>query len=202
MRGSLDYGPTVTLKHSPEEKVHFFTLYGHLSRDVIKSLKKGDTVLAGSQIGQIGNENENGGWATHLHFQVMTNCLNYPGDFPGVAKPSERNIWLSVSPDPSPLLAIENDKAVAREESPEEISDSRHCHLGPMLSLSYQTPLKIVRGWLQYLFDHEGRKYLDAVNNVPHVGHSHPKVVEAIQKQSAVLNTNTRYLHEKYYPTG
>lgn len=194
--GNLDYGPTVILKHSPEEKVHFFTLYGHLSRDVIKSLKKGDTVLAGSQIGQIGNESENGGWSPHLHFQVMTNCLNYSGDFPGVTKPSERNIWLSISPDPSPLLAIENDKAVAREESPEEISDSRHCHLGPMLSLSYQTPLKIVRGWLQYLFDHEGRKYLDGVNNVPHVGHSHPKVVEAIQKQTAVLNTNTRYLHE------
>ncbi|HHZ99288.1 MAG TPA: aminotransferase class III-fold pyridoxal phosphate-dependent enzyme, partial [Candidatus Marinimicrobia bacterium] len=64
-----------------------------------------------------------------------------------------------------------------------------------MLSVSYRKPLKIVRGWKQYLYDHTGRKYLDGVNNVPHIGHSHPRVVDAIQKQAAVLNTNTRYLH-------
>jgi 4-aminobutyrate aminotransferase-like enzyme len=49
---------------------------------------------------------------------------------------------------------------------------------------------------MQHLYDDEGRRYLDAVNNVPHVGHSHPRVVRAAQEQMAVLNTNTRYLHE------
>ena len=49
---------------------------------------------------------------------------------------------------------------------------------------------------MQHLYDDDGRRYLDAVNNVPHVGHSHPRVVEAIRLQAAVLNTNTRYLHE------
>jgi len=53
-----------------------------------------------------------------------------------------------------------------------------------------------VRGYMQHLYDVEGRRYLDAVNNVPHVGHSHPRVVRAGQRQMAVLNTNTRYLHE------
>jgi 4-aminobutyrate aminotransferase-like enzyme len=56
--------------------------------------------------------------------------------------------------------------------------------------------LKIVRGEAQYLFDKSGRRYLDLVNNVCHVGHCHPRVVEAGQRQMAVLNTNTRYLHD------
>src|SRR5262249_21902254 len=56
--------------------------------------------------------------------------------------------------------------------------------------------LNIVKGWMQYLYDDEGRAYLDGVNNVAHVGHCHPRVVEAARKQMAVLNTNTRYLHE------
>jgi 4-aminobutyrate aminotransferase-like enzyme len=49
---------------------------------------------------------------------------------------------------------------------------------------------------MQYLYDDKGRRYLDAYNNVPHVGHSHPRVVEAVTEQMRLLNTNTRYLHE------
>jgi 4-aminobutyrate aminotransferase-like enzyme len=69
--------------------------------------------------------------------------------------------------------------------------------IGPNLALSYARPLKIVRGWMQYLYDQAGRQYLDAYNNVPHVGHSHPRVVRAAAEQMLVLNTNTRYLHDK-----
>ena len=194
--GHLDYGPTVILKHSPADVSTFYTLYGHLSNKVLKSLKNGDTIKAGKKIGEIGNENENGGWPPHLHFQVITDCLNYYGDFPGVARSSEREIWTSISPDPSALLNLNNEGAVAKEILPEEITTSRQSNLSAMLSVSYRKPLKIVRGWKQYLYDHTGRKYLDGVNNVPHIGHSHPRVVDAIQKQAAVLNTNTRYLHE------
>ena len=72
----------------------------------------------------------------------------------------------------------------------------RKKHLGKTLSLSYQSPLKIVRGQGAYLYDEEGNGYLDMVNNVCHVGHCHPKVVAAGQTQLARLNTNTRYLHD------
>jgi 4-aminobutyrate aminotransferase-like enzyme len=68
--------------------------------------------------------------------------------------------------------------------------------LGRNLSVSYRNPVKIVRGEMQYLFDDEGRRYLDAYNNVAHVGHCHPRVVAAGVEQMGVLNTNTRYLHE------
>ncbi len=68
--------------------------------------------------------------------------------------------------------------------------------LGPSLSVSYRIPLHIVRGEGAYLYDADGRGYLDCVNNVAHVGHAHPRVVEAGVAQMRVLNTNTRYLHE------
>lgn len=64
------------------------------------------------------------------------------------------------------------------------------------MSISYRKPLHVVRGYMQHLYDDTGRRYLDTVNNVPHVGHQHPRVVRAAQRQIAVLNTNTRYLHE------
>ena len=68
--------------------------------------------------------------------------------------------------------------------------------LGPDLSLSYQNPLHLVRGDDVWLYDSDGKAYLDAYNNVAHVGHCHPAVVAAISHQAAQLNTNTRYLHE------
>lgn len=78
----------------------------------------------------------------------------------------------------------------------EDILAARHRRLGPSLSLSYRTPLHIVRGEGTHLFAADGRAYLDCVNNVAHVGHAHPRVVEAGVAQMRVLNTNTRYLHE------
>ena len=68
--------------------------------------------------------------------------------------------------------------------------------LGRNLSIAYDKPLQIVRGSMQYLFDAEGRRYLDAYNNVAHVGHCHPKVVAAGKQQMELLNTNTRYLSD------
>jgi 4-aminobutyrate aminotransferase-like enzyme/Ser/Thr protein kinase RdoA (MazF antagonist) len=67
--------------------------------------------------------------------------------------------------------------------------------LGPHAYLFYDRPLHIVRGEGVWLYDDEGARYLDAYNNVAHVGHCHPHVVNAIAKQSHRLNTSTRYLH-------
>lgn len=77
----------------------------------------------------------------------------------------------------------------------EEVS-RRHQHSSPILSLSYKRPISMVRSAFQYMYDSHGNTILDAYNNIPHVGHSHPKVVEAGQQQMAKLNTNTRYLYD------
>jgi 4-aminobutyrate aminotransferase-like enzyme len=87
---------------------------------------------------------------------------------------------------------VDNNQVNARNK----IRKDRETYLGKSLSISYNNPLKIDRGSMQYLFDDTGRTYLDCVNNVCHVGHCHPRIVRAAQKQIAVLNTNTRYLHE------
>ncbi|MFN6977735.1 MAG: aspartate aminotransferase family protein [Gemmobacter sp.] len=71
----------------------------------------------------------------------------------------------------------------------------RDALLGPGMSTFYRRPLHIVRGEGVWLWDADGRRYLDAYNNVPHVGHCHPAVVEAICRQASTLNTHTRYLH-------
>ena len=78
----------------------------------------------------------------------------------------------------------------------DEILAARRRAIGRNVSLGYHRPVHIVRGAMQYLFDETGRRYLDGYNNVPHVGHCHPRIVDAAEHQMRALNTNTRYLHE------
>ena len=78
----------------------------------------------------------------------------------------------------------------------EELLARRDRLLGPAYRLFYDQPVHLVRGLGVWLYDTAGRKYLDMYNNVPHVGHCHPRVVDAICRQAATLNTHTRYLHD------
>ena len=78
----------------------------------------------------------------------------------------------------------------------ENLLTRRQKLLGTTYQLFYDDPVHIVRGEGVWLYDASGRKYLDMYNNVPHVGHCHPHVVDAICEQARTLNTHTRYLHE------
>ncbi len=78
----------------------------------------------------------------------------------------------------------------------ETLVDRRARLMGPNVPTFYRNPVTLVRGEGVWLWDASGRRYLDCYNNVAHVGHCHPKVVEAIARQSATLNTHTRYLHD------
>ena len=69
--------------------------------------------------------------------------------------------------------------------------------LAPTYRLFYEQPLQIVRAEGVWMYDEHGRRYLDAYNNVPVVGHCHPRVVEALTQQARTLNTHTRYLAEQ-----
>jgi 4-aminobutyrate aminotransferase-like enzyme/Ser/Thr protein kinase RdoA (MazF antagonist) len=194
--GRLDYGPVIILRHENAQNHEFFTLFGHLSLDSLNGLKVGQAVARGQRIGTIGSPPTNGDWAPHLHFQIITDLLDLNTDFPGVAYASQRDVWLKLSPDPNLLIGIPADRFPPPEPSKDAILETRRALLGGNLNVSYDQPLKIVRGWRQYLYDETGRAFLDCYNNVPLVGHSHPRVVEAIHRQIALLNTNTRYLHD------
>ncbi|XP_072261795.1 ethanolamine-phosphate phospho-lyase [Pyxicephalus adspersus] len=79
----------------------------------------------------------------------------------------------------------------------EKIIQMRKKHIGPSCKVFFaKDPIKIVRAKGQYMFDEKGERYLDCINNVAHVGHSHPEVTKAAVKQMEVLNTNSRFLHD------
>src|SRR2546425_5307926 len=192
----LDYGPLVILRHETREGEDFFTLYGHLTKDTLTGLKVGQRVARGENFARVGATSENGGWVPHVHFQIILDLLELGADFPGVAYASQRGVWTALSPDPNLLLGIPADRFPAKEPEFSETLAKRRALLGKNVSISYERPLKIVRGWMQYLYDDKGRAYLDVYNNVPLVGDSHPRVVKAVHEQLALLNTNTRYLHD------
>ena len=192
----LDYGPLVVLKHNADSGEEFFTLYGHLTESTLHKLCMGQSIAQGERFAQVGNVHENGGWAPHVHFQIILDLLDRGPDFPGVARATERALWKVLSPDPNLLLRIPAEHFPSAALPATELLAARKKLLGDSLSVSYAKPLNTVRGWKQFLYDETGRAYLDVYNNVPLVGHSHPRVVEAAQRQLALLNTNTRYLHE------
>lgn len=105
--------------------------------------------------------------------------------------------WLRINP-----IEAENrfrkivDLSTKLVKSTKQIIKERQKVIPPILSLSYKKPIYVTRSAFQYMYDAYGNTFLDAYNNIPHVGHSHPKVVEAGQRQMAKLNTNTRYLYD------
>ena len=192
-----DYGPTIILEHVIENgAVRFYTLYGHLGVESLAGMEPGRHVARGERIARLGDRSVNGGWPPHLHFQIIADMLGREGEFPGVAAPAEREIWISLCPDANLIVGVPEDRMRSVAANAVTLLDARRRHLGRNLSVSYRHPIVAARGYRQYLYDTDGRRYLDAVNNVPHVGHNHPRVVEAVSRQLAVLNTNTRYLHE------
>ncbi len=194
----LDFGGLVVLRHEAEGDT-FYTLYGHLSHKSVDALVPGMPVLKGQAFGALGTIKENGGWIPHLHFQLFADLFDDAATDVclGVAPASQRAVWLAICPDPNLILRIPEHyfRELPRRWTAAQVRRSRAHHVGANLSVSYREPLHIVRGLAQHLYDAEGRAYLDAVNNVPHVGHCHPRVVRAAQRQQLVLNTNTRYLH-------
>ena len=193
-KGDKEYGGLVILKHEVND-FEFFTLYGHNSIQSATAHCIGDIIAKGEKIAELGSSLENGNWAPHLHFQIMLSMLDYQVDFPGVTYPKQIDIWKSICPDPN-LLFKSTHLQIPNIISNETLVKYRKKHLGKSLSLQYKTPLKMVRGSGVYLMDQYAQKYLDTVNNVAHVGHEHFNVVQAGQEQMALINTNSRYLHE------
>lgn len=192
--GNKEYGGLVVLKHQQKD-ICFYTLYGHNTIESALQHQIGDFIKKGEQVSVLANYPENGDWAPHLHFEIMLSLLDYTIDFPGVGYLHQIDVWKSICPDPNLLFKLEGFAENLVDVSP-DILEKRQQHLGKSLSLQYQQPLHFVKGANQYLIDSFGKKYLDTVNNVAHVGHENFNVVKAGQNQMAILNTNTRYLHK------
>lgn len=100
----LDYGHTVILRHETDTGTPFWTLYGHLGQPVVS---EGEEIAAGQQLAPLGDWHENGGWAPHLHFQLITSLLAQSGgNFFGVGHDSLWPVWAEISPDPNLILRL------------------------------------------------------------------------------------------------
>jgi 4-aminobutyrate aminotransferase-like enzyme len=194
----LDYGGLLILSHETPGGQTFFTLYGHLDPTSLSALERGDDVELGTHIAELGAADCNGGWAPHLHFQLLLDDFDLLERFPGVALASQSRQWSQYSADPNRILGIDPSLFPPVPPTKAETRRRRKAVTGRNLSIGYSHPLKMIRGWKQYLYDETGRRFLDAYNNVPHVGHCHPRVVDAITRQARMLNTNTRYLHDNF----
>ncbi|TMQ19176.1 MAG: aminotransferase class III-fold pyridoxal phosphate-dependent enzyme [Deltaproteobacteria bacterium] len=192
----LDYGGVIMLRHRSDDGAVFFTLYGHLEPASFAHLRVGQRVARGEPFARLGAPEHNGGWTPHVHFQIITDLLGLGSDFPGVSTASRRDVWCSVSPDANLVIGIPAEQLGPPARPLRDAVARRRAVVGPSLRVAYRRPLRLVRGWRQYVHDDDGRRYLDAYNNVPHVGHCHPHVVRAAAQQMAVLNTNTRYVHD------
>ncbi len=105
----LDYGNTLILEHDAGG-VPFYTLYGHLGGSLPTLLTKGQSVAAGQLIAHLGDWHENGGWAAHIHFQVMTDMLDQnSGNFFGVGHESLSDVWSDICLDPNLILRLPED---------------------------------------------------------------------------------------------
>ncbi|WP_171232841.1 aminotransferase class III-fold pyridoxal phosphate-dependent enzyme [Ruegeria sp. HKCCA4812] len=191
----LDYGGVIILHHETPEGDPFYTLYGHLDSECCDRLKPGDPVAQGAAFARLGDAGQNGGWAPHVHFQLALTTDGMEADWPGVGDPDELELWHAVCPNPAALLNLPDDKVFYHPTDKADILHKRRALFGGNLSLTYDDPVMLVRGWKHHLFDEWGRPYLDAYNNVPHVGHAHPRIQAVAADQLKRMNSNTRYLH-------
>ncbi|MBS1882000.1 MAG: aminotransferase [Actinobacteria bacterium] len=150
------------------------------------AIAPGDRVDPGALLGTVATA---GPLPPHLHLQLALD----PG-MPGTALTHHRAVALELCPDPSPLIGID-----AAAPAPVEAASTRRRRAVAVAAaqpLYYEEPMEVVRGWRHTLYDGDGRPYVDAINNVALVGHSHPAVAAAAERQLRLLNTNSRFLYE------
>jgi len=172
-------------KHTFKTDAFYIHLYG-----IETTLKEGKKVSQGDFLGNIALENSSSSFPSHVYVQ-----MDVSGHAPAFCKPSESIGWLALCPNPSSFLGIEQE-VKPNNHKIETLEHRRDKVIQQAQEYYYQKPMNLVRGWQQYLIADDGRIYLDAINNVAHIGHSHPKVVESATDQLKKLNTNARFLYE------
>ena len=151
----------------------------------------GDAVAAGDLVGcVIEVPAELNPLPAHVHLQIAPAGVAAPG----LVEPSLAAAWQSVSPEPWALLG--RDPPAAPPTPADELIARRDRVVARVQQHYYAHPPRIERGWRQHLIDTSGRAYLDMVNNVAVLGHSHPAVTAAASRQFGLLNTNSRFSYD------
>jgi 4-aminobutyrate aminotransferase-like enzyme len=189
-------GRSLVVEHRTGTGEGFYTIYRHLAGETAPDLGKETAVGRGDRLGTVASAEENGGYPAHLHFQIAVDLMGMRGDFPGACPAERRSLFTRFSPDPNLIVGFPRERFPKPATGKSDTLAARRRLLGRNLSIAYRDPVKVERGWMQYLFDENGRRYLDAYNNVPHLGHCHPRIVRVLREQAGLLSTNTRYLSD------
>ncbi len=151
----------------------------------------GATVTPGDRVGTVAADPPDG-LPPRVHVQAV---LVWGLAAPHRSVPSLAAGWLALCPDPSALLGLPMGAAAAPPDDAPDLLSRRSRVLADVQVHYFDTPPRIERGWRHHLVDTGGRSYVDIVNNVAVVGHSHPAVEAAVRRQLARLNTNSRFLY-------
>ncbi len=154
---------------------------------------KGQAVAAGAVLGRVAEVDDDVALPAHLH--VQAGLLLIDDDLPALARVDEADLWRALCPNPAGLVGLPPNACAYRPPRPGLLA-----RRGQVMARSQETyyvaPPTIVRGWRQFLIDQDGRSYLDAINNVAHLGHCHPAVARASDRQTRKLTTNNRFLYD------
>ena len=188
--GTPIYAPTdCTFIKQTTEKLIFKTsnFYVYIT-GIEPNFKIGTNLKQGEILGKISNNTSDSPFPSHVYIQIDAS-----GNAPMYCLPSEKIGWEILCPDPAVFLQLKSKKDVLNNQT---LETRRSKIIQQAQEYYYQKPMNLVRGWQQYLIADDGQVYLDAINNVAHIGHSHPRIVEAATKQLQKLNTNARFLYE------
>ncbi|HEU4547540.1 MAG TPA: aminotransferase class III-fold pyridoxal phosphate-dependent enzyme, partial [Microlunatus sp.] len=155
--------------------------------EIEPAVEPGDVVAAGEVVGRVRPADHDHPLPTHLHLQLTPAGLGAEG----VVVPGLAEAWQALSPEAASLLGVAAVDAVGVGDA--ELVTRRDTVLARVQQHYYAHPPRIERGWRQHLIDTSGRAYLDMVNNVAVLGHSHPAVTAAACRQLGLLNTNSRF---------
>ncbi|MGE6220549.1 aminotransferase class III-fold pyridoxal phosphate-dependent enzyme [Nubsella zeaxanthinifaciens] len=163
-------------------------IYLHID-GIEHQLKINESVSEGAELGKVMPVSAESLFPSHVFIQ-----LDKSGKAPMFCKPSEKKGWQLICEDPLFLIGKISGKFL---ENTDHLLLKRETFIQQSQEYYYQKPMNLVRGWKQYLYDENGQVYLDAINNVAHIGHSHPKITETAVNQLKKLNTNARFLYKE-----
>ena len=169
------------ISHRSDERVVFETAAGLIYLDgVADAPAVGTHAKASSPLGTLATGK--------LWVQILVEASLHPA--PAFCTPTEAAAWLMVSSDPSALFGIDVSAPSAHTA---ELLERRDRSFARLQEYYYDDPMQIERGWRSHLIDTQARSYLDMVNNVAVVGHGHPRLADAVERQMRKLNTNSRF---------
>ena len=182
---------TIIFEHQTDSNLKFYSVIENIIISNFEIASMGSSIIKGTNIGSLLSI-----YINDYPFRYQILCIDQINFLQESFLARDKKIVDELFYNPELIFknVIRSDKQ--NKKSFNELMEKRKQIIGPSLSISYKKHLHIVRGYMQYLYDEFGHHFLDAVNNVPHVGHTNPFVTKELIKQSKVLNTNTRYLHE------